>query len=70
MEWYETPESGTVARIRYEVETATLEVEFKNSTCYQYFDVPEAVYVEFCQAASKGQFLNHHIRGSFRYARC
>lgn len=70
MDWFETPESSNIARFRYEVETLTLEVEFKNGNIYQYFDLPEPVYVAFCQAASKGTFLNQNIRGVYRYARC
>ncbi len=70
MEWFETPESSNIARFRYEIETFTLEVEFKNGNIYQYFDVPEPVYEAFCQADSKGQFLGQNIRGAFRYARC
>ena len=70
MEWYDTPESNNIARFRYEPETLTLEVDFKNSTCYQYFDVPEPVYEAFCQAGSKGAFFNENIRGAYRYARC
>ena len=70
MDWYDTSESKSIARIRYEAETLTLEVEFKNSTCYQYFDVPEPVYEAFCQSSSNGQFLNQNVRGAYRYARC
>jgi len=47
----------------------TLEVEFQNGNVYQYFDVPEAVYQEFRQAPSRGQFLNTNIKGVYRYAR-
>jgi len=70
MEWFETPESSSITRFRYETETLTLETEFKNGTCYQYFDVPEPVYQAFCQAGSKGQFFMQNIRGIYRYARC
>jgi len=70
MDWFETPESGSILRFRYETETLTLEIEFKNGNVYQYFDVPELVYQAFCQAGSKGQFFSQSIRGAFRYARC
>jgi hypothetical protein len=70
MDWFETPESSNIARFRYEAETLTLEIEFKNGNIYQYFDFPEPVYEAFCQAGSKGQFFYQNIRGVYRYARC
>jgi KTSC domain len=70
MDWFETPESSNILRFRYEAETLTLEIEFKNGNIYQYFDVPEPVYEAFCQAGSKGEFFVQSIRGAFRYARC
>ncbi len=70
MDWFETPESKNISRFRYEIDTSTLEIEFKNGNVYQYFDVPESVYQAFCQADSKGQFFSQNIRGAFRYARC
>ena len=41
MNWFETPDSSSLARFRYEADSATLEIEFKNGNVYQYFDVPE-----------------------------
>ena len=70
MDWFETPGSRSIARFRYEMETLTLEVEFKKGDIYQYFDLPEPVYEAFCQADSKGKFFNQSIRGVYRYARC
>jgi hypothetical protein len=69
-EWYESSESSNVQRFRFDADSLTLEVQFKNGICYEYFDVPEAVYTSFCQAPSKGQFFMQNIRGAFRYARC
>jgi hypothetical protein len=61
-------DSSNVASIGYDPATVTLEVEFKNGSIYQYFDVPEAVFQEFINAPSKGKFLAT-IKGSFRYAK-
>jgi len=70
MDWFETPESSNISRFRYEAETLTLEIEFKNGNIYQYFDFPEPVYEAFCQTGSQGQFFHQNIRGIYRYARC
>jgi hypothetical protein len=61
--------SSTIATEGYDSATMILEVEFLNGNVYQYFDVPEAVYQEFKQAPSPGQFFNANIRGAYRYAR-
>ena len=70
MEWVDTPESSNIARFRYDEPTQTLEIEFKKTGAYQYFDVPEAVFVAMCQADSKGTFFGAQIRGVYRFARC
>jgi hypothetical protein len=62
-------QSSTVRSIGHDPEALTLEIEFTNGTVYQYFDVPVAVYAEFMQATSPGQFFGTQIKGQFRYAR-
>jgi hypothetical protein len=60
--------SSNIASIGYDPNTMTLEVEFKNGSVYQYFDVPESTYQELMTASSVGTYLNQHIKNSFRYA--
>ncbi len=59
--------STNITSIGYEAQTATLEVEFTSGDVYQYFNVPEYLYQQFLNASSHGQFLNDHIRYSYRY---
>ena len=54
--------STNVASIGYEVETQTLEVEFRSGSVYQYFNVPEFHYEGLLNASSKGRYLNEHIK--------
>jgi hypothetical protein len=61
--------SSNVAAIGYDNATQTLQVEFKNGSTYQYFDVPEAIYNGLDDATSVGSYLNAHIKGSFRFSR-
>jgi hypothetical protein len=61
--------SSNIASIGYDAKTLTLEVEFRDGSIYQYFDVPETVYQEFMRASSKGRFLHANIKGNYRYAR-
>jgi hypothetical protein len=69
MNWIETPDSSTLARFRYSIETRVLSVEFKNGGRYNYFDVPEIVFERLKTTPSKGQFLAQNIKNVYRYAR-
>ena len=62
-------QSSNLASVGYDVTTITLEVEFKDGSVYQYYDVPEMTYQMLMSAASKGKFLNYQIKGAFRYSR-
>lgn len=68
MEWVAVS-SSTLERVAYDGRTMTLSVEFKHGGFYQYFDVPEVVFQELLNAASPGQYLAHHIKKAYRYAR-
>lgn len=61
--------STNVASVGYDSKSQTLEVEYQNSTIYQYYDVPETVYEELTKAQSVGSFLNAQVKPVFRYAR-
>lgn len=61
--------SSNVASVGYDVATQTLEVEFVNGSVYQYYNVGIALFDQFMQAPSKGQFLNTYIRTSYPYSR-
>lgn len=61
--------SSNIASIGYDPASLTLEIEFKDGSVYQYFDVPSTVYEEFMRADSKGQFLHANIRDIYRYAK-
>jgi hypothetical protein len=61
--------SSTIAEIGYDEPRRILEILFKNSSVYQYFDVPPQEHQSLMQASSHGQYLNANIKGRFRYAR-
>lgn len=59
--------SSNLASVGYDRTSQTLEIEFKNRSIYEYYDVPEDVYNELMQAASHGSYFNDCIRGAFSY---
>jgi hypothetical protein len=58
-----------MASVGYDSSTLTLEVEFNDGSVYQYFDVPDAMYVELMQADSKGRFMHANIKEHYRYTK-
>ena len=58
--------SSAILRIDYERGTRILRATFRETGSYVYFDVPRALYEEFLDAPSKGEFFDERIRD--RYA--
>ena len=59
--------STNIRSIGYDATNGTLEVEFNSGGLYQYFNVPETVYTALMRAASKGRYLNDHIKDRYSY---
>jgi len=64
-----TVSSSSIRSIGYEVPSSTLEVEFDSGDVYQYFSVPQRVYLNLVSASSHEEFLSNYIRHSYRYQR-
>lgn len=62
-------ESSSAVNCGYDEEASILEIEFKKSGVYQYFDVPRHEYEALMAAESFGTYLNASIKGAYRYAR-
>lgn len=46
-----------------------LEIEFKNSHIYLFYNVPKIVFFELMQAYSKGKYFSSHIKERYSYKR-
>lgn len=66
-EYIETPESSNIGSIHYYYEQKFLDVQFRGTDLYRYFDVPEDVWRAFKEAESKGKFLNKQIKGIYEF---
>ncbi len=59
-------ESRMITSIGYELDTATLEIEFKsNGAIWQYYDYPESLWYEFESADSKGKYFHREIKNQY-----
>lgn len=62
-------DSSNVEAVGYDEDSSTLQVAFKNGTMYQYFDVPENVFIALRDADSVGGYLASRIKGTYRYSK-
>lgn len=62
-------DSSNVESVGYDEDSSTLQVEFKDGSTYQYFDVPQRTFEELRDAASVGGYLAAQIKGVYRYSR-
>ncbi len=61
--------SSNLITVGYDAASQTLEVEFKDGTVYQYFDVSAVEHETLMGSESIGSYFNSSIRSSYRYAR-
>lgn len=54
--------SSTIHSVGYEVATQTLRIVFRSGAVYEYYFVPEEVYVGLLRAPSHGTYFAAHIR--------
>jgi hypothetical protein len=59
--------SSVIITAHYDKDTQVLKVIFRSGAVYEYYDVPEEVYLLYMKARSKGTFLNKFIKGNFEF---
>ena len=59
--------SSVVAGFSYNSDTLTLRITYVSGLVYDYLKVPEQVYKEMKAYRSKGSFLNHYIKGKYKF---
>ncbi len=62
-------DSSNVEAVGYDEDSSTLQIEFKDGSMYQYFDVSEDVFIGLRDTDSVGGYLNSVIKGSYRYSK-
>jgi len=69
MEMHPCRYSGQVAAFGYDPKTEELRIRFHAGGTYAYKAVPQAVFMAFLHARSKGGFVNHAIKGHYDFER-
>lgn len=59
--------STNIASVGFDAGSSTLEIEFHSGGIYQYFGVPEHVYMELVTAPSVGSYFARNIKGVYPY---
>jgi hypothetical protein len=62
-------QSSNIYAIGYDSENGTLTIEFKDSSIYEYYEVPEYVYNELMSASSHGKYAHQNIYSIYRQNR-
>lgn len=57
--------SSNIASIGYDTPSNTLEVAFHNQRVYQYFRVPQSVFIALMSAPSHGRFFNAAVKDQY-----
>lgn len=57
--------SSNLESVGYNPDSETLEVEFKNGSVYEYYNVPSFMHERLMAASSVGTFFNAEIRNVY-----
>lgn len=60
-------DSSNLRSVGYDNTSQILEIEFNNGAVYQYYSVPQRIYVELMQAESHGEYFYAFVRDRFQY---
>ena len=59
--------SSNLKSVGYETNSQILEIEFVNGAVYQYYGVPQHIYMKLMQAESHGKYFYTFVRNRFQY---
>lgn len=57
--------SSMINRVKYDLESENLDLQFSNGTIYTYSNVPEDEYQGLVGSASVGSYFHNNIKGSY-----
>ena len=61
--------SSNLVSVGYDPASETLEIEFRESGVYEYYNVPQFMFERMMEAGSIGTFFNSEIKNSYAWAK-
>ena len=61
--------SSSILSVGYDPKLGIIEVEFKDSGIYQYYDINQQIYAEFMSSSSLGRYLAANIKGQYQFSK-
>lgn len=61
--------SSNIVSVGYDLNTETLEIEFKNGFIYRYLNVPSFEHERLMSAGSHGIYFNANIKNTYPFER-
>ena len=62
-------DSSMIKSVAYDPSKQSLYVKFNSGRVYEYFSVPERVYIDLLNAESKGRFFRQEVQYVYDYVR-
>jgi len=60
-----TTDSSMIKKAVYNFSANTLKIEFNSGAVYEYANMDQQTYDEFCKAESQGKFFNEKIKNNY-----
>jgi len=61
--------SSNLNSVGYDSTNNILEIQFNSGSIYQYFNVPNSIYMDLMKAASKGGYFHKNIKERYKFER-
>ena len=61
--------SRAIRTMAYDYKKHILQIQWQSGDVYNYYDVPELIWIALKNASSKGRYVYYNIRTSYRYTR-
>jgi hypothetical protein len=62
----ESVSSTNLKSVGYDSETETLEIEFSRGDVYEYYDVPEHIFISLMNASSHVKYFYKNIKNDYK----
>ena len=62
-------QSSNLFSVGYDKDLLILQIEFRDKSVYEYYKVPQEIFISLMKAESKGKYANQNIFSNYKYQR-